>query len=99
MSGSIAGNPWPITNRSGIIGTGGASQQLMAANSQRRGYWVQNLSTGALYINAFGAAAATQPSILIPPNGLYEPCVGSAPASEIQIFGATTGQAFSAREW
>ena len=99
MSGSIAGNPWPITNRSGTITSGGASQQLMAANSQRRGYWVQNLSTGALYISAFGAAAAAQPSILIPPNGLYEVDAGSTPTSEIQIFGATTGQAFSAREW
>jgi hypothetical protein len=99
MSGTIAGNPWAITNRSGTIATGGASQTLMAANSQRRGYWVQNVSAGALYINALGTAAATQPSVLIPPNGLYECAEGSTPASEIQIFGATTGQAFSAREW
>jgi hypothetical protein len=99
MSGTIAGNPWPITNRSGTITTGGASQQLMAANPQRRGMWVQNVSAGALYINGFGAAAATQPSILIPPNGLYEADAGTTPTSEIQIFGATTGQAFSAREW
>lgn len=99
MSGSIAGNPWAITNRSGTIATGGASQVLMAANSQRRGYWVQNLSAGALFINALGAAAATQPSILIPPNALYEVDAGTTPTSDIQIFGATTGQAFSAREW
>jgi hypothetical protein len=99
MSGTIAGNPFPVTNRSGTLAAGGVSQVLMPANTARRGYWVQNVSAGLLWVNAFGAAAATQPSIAIPPNGLYECPAGSVPATELQIFGATTGQAFSAREW
>lgn len=99
MSGTIAGNPWFLTDRSGTIATGGTAQVLMAANSQRRGYWVQNVSSGDLWINALGPAVANQPSILIPPRALYEVDASTVPTTEISIIGATTGQAFSAREW
>lgn len=99
MSGSIAGNPWFLTDRSGTIATGGVAQTLMAANSQRRGYWVQNVSSGDLWISAVGTAAASQPALLIPPRALYEVCDGTTPNTALSIFGATTGQAFTAREW
>lgn len=99
MSASFPGNPWPLTNRSGTITTGGVAQVLMALNSQRRGYWFQNVSAGDLWISAVGAAAAAQPSMKIPPNALFEVNPGTVPTGELSVFGATSAQAFSAREW
>ena len=99
MSGTIAGNPWPSTDRSGTIATGGAAQVLMSANTQRRGFSVQNVSSGDLWFSAVGTAAASQPSFRLPPNAMYENPYSTTATTEISIFGATTGQAFSAREW
>lgn len=87
------------TSRSGTIATGATAQSLMAVNSARRGFWVQNLSAGDLWISDVGTAAATQPSINIPPGALYEAPRDAVPTTAISIYGATTGQAFSAREW
>lgn len=86
------------TNKSGTITSGGVAQTLMALNANRRGFWVQNLSSTDLYINETGSAAASQPSIKIPPNGLYESPAHGCPTAAISIFGATTSQAFSSRE-
>lgn len=87
------------TSRSGTIASGGVAQTLMAANSSRRGFWIQNVSTGDLWISDLGTASAAQPSVVVPPGALYEAPSGGVPTSAISIFGATTGQAFAAREW
>lgn len=87
-------------NRSGTITTANTAQQLMAANASRRGFWLLNLSTTTdLWINDLGAAAASQPSIKVPPGGLYESPLGGAPVSALSIFGSAAGLAFSSREW
>lgn len=86
-------------NRSGSIAAGGTGQVLMAANASRKGLWVQNLSTGDLWINGQGAAVVGQPSLKIPTGAVYESPLGGCPATDINILGATTGQTFSAREW
>lgn len=86
-------------DRSGTITTGGAAQQLMAANTARRGYWIQNVSAGDLWINGQGSAAASQPSLKIVAGAYYEAPLGGCPTTAISVFGATTGQAFSSREW
>lgn len=100
MSGTMQpGNPWNFADRSGTITAGGTAQSLMAANSQRRGWWLQNVSSGDLWVSAVGTAAASQPSIRIPPNALYESPALSSATGALSIFGATTGQAFSAREY
>ena len=89
-----------LTDRSGTITTGGTAQQLMPANDARVGFWVQNLSSGDLWINELGGtAAASQPSIKIPSGSLYESQRGEPCPYAISIFGATTGQAFTARGW
>lgn len=85
------------TNRSGTITAGATAQQLMAANASRRGWWFQNNSSGDLWLDETGTAVASQPSLKIPAGGYYEPPVVSL--GSISIYGATTGQAFSAREW
>lgn len=107
---SIGGNPvttsLPISalgvtpvNRSGTIAVAATAQQLMAANASRKGFWVQNVSSADLWINDAGTAAGGQPSMLIPAGALYESPETGVPTSAISIFGATLGQAFSAREW
>lgn len=86
-------------DRSGAITTGGTAQALMAANAQRVGFWVQNQSAGDLYINELGAATLLPPSIKIAAGAYYESSARGTPSSAISIVGATTAQAFSAREW
>ncbi|WFU37331.1 hypothetical protein QA640_22835 [Bradyrhizobium sp. CB82] len=92
-------NGTTLTDKSGTITAGGSAQTLMALNASRRGFYVQNQSTGDLWISSLGTAAATQPSLWLPPGAFYEPEAGGVPTAAISIFGATTGQAFAAREW
>ena len=96
LGGAAAG---AVVNRSGTITAGGTAQQLMAANALRRGFSVQNLSTGDLWVNATGTASAAAGSIKLPAGALYESPPGAAGTGAISIFGATTGQAFTAREY
>lgn len=85
-------------NRSGTITTGGTAQQLAPAWSGRHGCLLQNLSSGDLWVSELGAAAATQPSIRVPAGAQYL-CMVPASGQALSVFGATTGQAFAAREW
>ncbi len=88
-----------LVDRSGTIATGGTQQTLMAANSSRRGAAIQNNSTGDLWINSLANAVIGQPSIKIAPGLLWEYSAVGVPLTAISIIGATTSQAFSAREW
>lgn len=104
--GAPGSDPWLVTapsatwaDHSGTITAGGTSQQLMAANANRRGFFVQNLSAEDLFIMDGAAAMAGQPSLKIPPDGLYETPANGTPTTAINIIGATTGSAFSAREF
>jgi len=95
----VSGQPVTTTSRSGTITAGGTAQSLFTAIVARRGLWVQNLSTGDLWISDAGTAAAAQPSLRIPAGALYEAPLNGVPTGAVSIFGATTGQAFAAREW
>jgi hypothetical protein len=89
------------TSRSGTVTTGGTAQQLMAANSARKGWCLQNNNTtGNIWFDETGGTAvATQPSIKLYPGDFYEsPSAGATPTA-ISIIGDTTGMIFSAREW
>jgi len=83
---------------SGTVASGGVAQTIAAAAPNRRGCIIQNQSTADLWVSSIGTAAATQPSFRVPAGAQY---ICSTPASggAISIFGATTGQAFAAREW
>lgn len=87
-------------SRSGTVTLGGTAQALMAGNPGRKGFFVQNNSSGDLWINELGnAAAAAQPALRLVPGAYYESPITGCPVGAISIFGATTGQAFTAREW
>lgn len=94
------GSPVTWTNRSGTITTGGTSQQIAAALSSRRGFWFQNVSDTVMYIQEGGSATAGQPSIMVAANGGYyeSPAHGSTTGT-LNVTCATTGKAFSCREW
>lgn len=91
-----------ILDLSGTIATGGTAQALVASNQNRKGYSVMNLSSGNLFVNDVGGTAVsstTGASITIPPGSLYESPPNQIPIQAISIIGATTSQAFAAREW
>lgn len=87
------------TDKSGTITTGGTAQVAIAANTARKGFWIQNISTGDLWITSLTTAVADSPSMKIAAGALYESPTGGTPTGAISIIGATTGQKFAAREW
>jgi hypothetical protein len=107
VQGVVGGTPQPSdtvirstsADRGGTIAAGGTPQQMMAANTARRGFLIQNQSTGDLYINGLSTAAANQTSLRIPAGALYETSPHHSGTGAVSIFGATTGQAFYAREF
>jgi len=97
-----AQNTVTMADISGVIASGGVAQALAAAFPNRRGCVVQNLSTGDLWISDQGTAAASRPSFKVPAGAQFacgSPASAVAPGAALSIFGATTNQAFSGREW
>jgi hypothetical protein len=90
---------------SGVIAAGGTAQVLMGANPERNGWWIQNTSAGDLWIDDCGVNPAQIPvsgtvcdSFRLVAGASYSSVPGAAAPGSISIFGATTGQNFSARE-
>lgn len=97
---AITSLPVALTDRSGTITLGGTAQALMAANASRKGFVVYNNSAGSLWINELGATAVlAQPAIEVKTATSYTPPEGGVSPAAISIIGATTAQAFTAREW
>ena len=87
------------TNRSGTITAGNSAQTLAAANAVREGFEIINLSTGDLWFNDQGAATLAQPSYRLSAGQSYTMPLNGVSTAALSIIGATTAQAFSAREW
>ncbi len=87
------------TNQSGAITTGGTAQQAIALNANRRGFAILNISAGDLWFSEVATAVVGSPSIRIPSNGYYENPPGLCATTAISIIGATTAQAYVAREY
>lgn len=101
-AGVVIGRAAEAVSRSGAIAAGGAAQDLMGANPARRGWEVQNQSTGRLWIRSRGAAGASAAtpdanSLLLEPGDFY--CADHVTQNALSIVGPTAGQAFYAREW
>ena len=87
------------TNRSGTITAANTAQVLMAANTIRKGFRIQNQSTGDLWVNDMGAAATVgQPSLQIKPGAYLASEMWGCSPTAVSIIGSTTGQAFHASE-
>ena len=90
---------------SGFIIAGGTAQILMPANPGRMGWWLQNTSAANLWIDDAGegnpatvaAAGIRGDAFCVVAGATYvSPAAAEGP---ISIFGATSGQTYSAREW
>lgn len=88
-----------LTDGSGTIATGGTAQAVFAAKPNRRYLLIQNNSTGPLWINFTTEAVAGQPSIQLSSGGTaFVMETGFVSTEAVSIIGATTGQAFTAKE-
>lgn len=87
-----------LTDRSGTIAVGGTSQEMAAANAARRYLFVENVSAADLWIDFGSDAEASQPSILIPTRAAFVMEGSFISTQAVNIIGATTGQAFTAKE-
>lgn len=89
------------TDRSGTVTTGGTSQQLTAANTSRKSWWIANppTATEALFVN-FGDAASTTASgsVMIIPGGSYSDPSGFVTTQQINVTAATAGHAYTSKE-
>jgi hypothetical protein len=85
-------------NLSGTIGTGGQSQVLAQANGNRTKFVISNPdASNDLWWSPWGLAAPnTQGSIRIPANGGFLSFNGDALGTTYYIYGAVTGQQFTA---
>lgn len=91
-------NRGPSVDHGGTITNGGVSQQVMAANPARSYLLFQNQSGSDMWINFTGAAAATQPSVLIAPGDAYVQEAGFVFTDAVNVFCATTAAPFAAKE-
>lgn len=103
-----AANPLPVapqatavayTDRSATVATAGLAQIVAPARTARHGFFLQNLSSGDLWIGIGTTATTGASSIRLAAGQLYESPPGGVPADAIGVIGATAGQAFTAKEW
>jgi hypothetical protein len=101
-------NPLPVINTagaaasdgSGTVATGGSAQTLFGGAAPVNGFLVQNNSSAALWVCDTGVAANGGASIQLAANGgLFATPPGYKPAGAVSLYGATTGQIFTARRW
>lgn len=97
-STTIIASAGAVTDGSGTITSGGTSQQIFAANATRQYLIVQNLSSGNLYVNLGAAATTGSGSILLLPNSSFLMEDQFVSNQTVNIIGATTGQAFTAKQ-
>lgn len=96
--GTVTPTSGALTDRSGTITVGGASQQLAAANATRKYFMFENVSSETLWINFGVVATQSQPSIKVLPNGYFFMEDFFVSNQTINVIGATTGSAFTAKE-
>lgn len=85
-------------DKSGTITLGGTAQTIATVNRGRRYFLLQNVSSGTLWLNVDVTAVQTQPSIKLLPDDVLIWEGTFVPAGAISLIGATTGQAFTAKE-
>lgn len=87
------------TGLSGTVTSGGVAQTIAPARQARAGFTIQNISSGDLWFRFGGTAAASQPSFKLISGASYDEPAHGISSGAISVFGATTGQAFTAEEW
>lgn len=87
-----------ITDRSGTVNATGQSQPLMAANTNRSGWYFQNRGQNPMALSEIGANAAASGSILVLPGQSFPPPGYAIPTGAMTVAGTATDP-YTAREW
>jgi len=88
-----------INDISGTITAGNSAQVLAAAKPGRIGFMIQNTSAGDLWVSDLTTAVLASPSKKITSGSTYYSHETGCSSTALSIIGATTSQAFTAREW
>lgn len=88
-----------MIDRSGTITSGGTAQTIAAADSTRIGFLIQNVSDTDMYVNFGAVAVAGGTSLKLVSGAGYETPSTLAEKGAVSVIGATTGKAFTAKEW
>jgi hypothetical protein len=86
------------TDRSGSIATSAVSQQVMAANLLRSGWYIQNTSLDNITVNDIGGDATQANSFILGPGTFFPPPRYPVTTSTVNVAGQI-GDTFVAREW
>lgn len=87
-----------LTNGSGLITSGGASQQIFGANANRKYLLFQNISSIDLFINWGVDAVTGQPSARIGPGLGFVMEASFVSNQNFNVIGVQTGAPFVAKE-
>lgn len=89
-----------VVDQSGTITADQTSQNVVAENDSRSGFFFYNpLNNDNMWVNDLGAAVADDSkSFLVMPGGRWPPQGYPISVGAIQVIG-TIGQAYLAREW
>ena len=87
-----------FTDHSGTTSDASVSQQVMPANLNRRYLIIQNVSTGALWINFNTDADEDQPSLKLVADGSFAMEGSAIVTDSISIIGSAAAQQFTAKE-
>jgi hypothetical protein len=99
--GGMASGGVTKTDRSGQIALGNSAQSLMAANTSRHGWSIQNKSSADMWFCDLGVAAdpTLANSTYLPPGAYYESEIGGASVQAVSLYGTITNALFVAKEW
>ena len=88
-----------VVDYSGSITTTNQSQQLLAANSLRSGWIMQNQGDNPMQVNEIGQDAQVTASFLVAPKGgIFPPENFPLTTAQVNIAG-TAGDTYTVREW
>ena len=94
----VQGYQGTFTDGSSTIATGGTAQTVFASNASRRYLLIQNNSSSDLWINFTTTAVQSQPSIRLVSYAIYVLEGNFVSTEAVSIIGATTGQAYTAKQ-
>jgi len=94
---SVIANSPSATNTQNTLALSGASQQVLAANSSRKSWQIQNNSGVTIYVNVGAAASNSDGKSFQVPNGatIGENGSGSVSGQAINVLGASGSIAYS----
>lgn len=89
-----------MTNGSGVIATGGSSQQVFGQNDGRNYLFCQNPldATEALYLNFGASATIGGSSIELAPGGSISFLAAATPIMTVNVTAVTTGHRFICKQ-